>query len=42
MVYIKSEEKVYPDISSIDISLLDEDFFIKITREDILKYLFYL
>lgn len=42
MVYIKSDEKEYPDISSIDISMLDEDFFKKITREDILEYLFYL
>ncbi len=42
MVYLKDKDKEYPDISLIDISILNEGFFNKITRDDILEYLFHL
>lgn len=42
MVFYKDSEDRYTDIKTIDISLLSENFFKAITKEDILEYLFYL
>lgn len=42
VVFYKDDEEKYADIKAVDISLLSEEFFKAITKEDILEYLFYL